>query len=326
LRYETFSLVRGRLPLVVVALLFAACSSPAATTTTVPETTTTLAATTTSDPGLFPVTVSADNGEVTIPARPRAIVSLSAAATEILFAIGAADQVVAVDSLSNYPPEAPVTDLAAFTPNVEAVAAYAPDLVVIAYDANDLLAGLNELGIPTLVMAAPPKLDDAWSQYLTLGLATGRVTEAERLIVDTQAELQAIAADLPGEGLTYYYELDNTSYYSATSATFIGSLLATIGLENIADPADADGAAFGYPQLSAEFIIAADPDLILLADTVCCQQNAETVAARPGWGAMKALANGGVVELNDDIASRWGPRIVDLLREVAEAARAVAGG
>lgn len=317
---------RVRTPLIVVpaalvALVLNACAGGGATTTATPDTTapaTTEAPTTTTNVD-FPVTVTAANGEVTIPAEPVAIVSVSPTATEMLFAIGAGDQVVAVDSFSNFPAEAPVTDLSAFTPNVEAIASYSPDLVITSFDANDLMAGLAELEIPTLLLGAAVTLEDVWAQFEALGAATGHVDGAEQAIADVQAGLQEVIAGTDtSSGLTYYYELDPTAFYSVTSQTFVGSLFGQLGLENVADPADEDGAAFGYPQLTAEFIIAADPDLILLADTVCCGQDASTVAARPGWEEMRAVTTGGVVELNDDVASRWGPRIVELVAAVAD--------
>ena len=115
--------------------------------------------------------------------------------------------------------------------------------------------------------------------------------------------------------LTYYYELDQT-YYSVTSDTFIGRLLGLLGMKSIADAAKGATAAGGYPQLSAEFIVKANPDYIILADTVCCHQDAATVAGRPGWSGIAAVKSKHVILLNDDIASRWGPRIVDLLRTV----------
>ncbi len=116
--------------------------------------------------------------------------------------------------------------------------------------------------------------------------------------------------------LTYYYELDQT-YYSLTSKTFVGQLLALLGLKSIADAAHGAAAAGGYPQLSSEFIVKANPDYVILADTLCCHQSAATVAHRPGWAGMRAVRDGHVIALNDDIASRWGPRIVTLLRDVA---------
>jgi iron complex transport system substrate-binding protein len=101
-----------------------------------------------------------------------------------------------------------------------------------------------------------------------------------------------------------------------TSSTFIGQVYALLGMENIADPADPEGT--GYPQLSAEYIVAQDPDMVFLADADF-GESAESLAARPGWEGMSALESGAVVELDADIASRWGPRIVDFLRTVADA-------
>ncbi|MDE0188574.1 MAG: ABC transporter substrate-binding protein [bacterium] len=292
-------------------------TTEAITTTTEPPTTTTEATTTTTEaPPAFPVEVQDSQGTVTVLARPERIVSLSGSTTEMLFAIGAGPQVVAVDSYSYYPPEAPVTDLSSFSPNIEAITSFDPDLVVVFYDPGDLLASLQALEIPTLMMRSANSLDDVWHQIEQLGIATGHEMEAAELVSSMQQRIEEILADVPEVSFTYYYELDQ-NLYSATSATFIGQVFGLLGLENIADPADEQG--YGYPQLSPEYIIDVDPDLIFLADTLCCGQNLETVAARPGWSALSAVANQAVVELNDDIASRWGPRIVDLL-EVAAAA------
>ncbi len=292
-------------------------AAPETTTTTVATTTTTTTPTTTVDDG-FPVTVTAANGEVTVPARPTAVVSLSPTATEMLFAIGAGDQVVAVDDQSNYPAEAPTTDLSGFTPNVEAIAAFEPDLVVISFDPGDLVTSLEALGIPTLLQPAAVSLDDAYAQIEQLGAATGNLAEAAALVARIRSEIDEIVASVPerAEPLTYYHELDPT-FYSVTSATFIGQVYSLLGLDNIADPADDDG--FGYPQLSAEYILDQDPDLIFLADTRCCGQSPETVAERPGWSELTAVKTGAVIPLDDDIASRWGPRVVEFVRTVAEA-------
>ena len=122
----------------------------------------------------------------------------------------------------------------------------------------------------------------------------------------------------PTGPLPTYYEI-SPSYHSATSKTFIGSVLGQFGLTNIADAADPDGKKNGYPQLSPEALVAADPDLIFLADTKCCGQSAATVRARKGWSAITAVRQQQIVPLDDDIASRWGPRIVDLVQSVADA-------
>lgn len=321
-------LKRTSVVLAAIALVVAACSTGAETATTVaepePTTTSTTSApmeTTTSAPESdgFPVTIVADNGEVTIEQMPSRIVSLSPTATEILFAIGAGDQVVAVDSLSNHPAEAPLTDLTSWTPSVEAIAAFDPDVVFISFDPGDVVAGLAAIGIPTVLHGTALSLDAAFGQWEQTGAATGHLAESVQLVAEAQAAIDAAVSsvDGAGSGLTYYYEIDDF-LYSTTSASFIGQLLAPLGLVNVADEApDPDG--FGYPQLSSEYLVDADPALILLADTKCCGESAESIAQRPGWSTMTAIDTGAVVELDDDVASRWGPRIVELVETVAEA-------
>jgi len=268
----------------------------------------------------FPVTVGGTNGSVTIERQPERIVSLSPTATEDLFAIGAGDQVIAVDDQSDFPAVAPTTELSGFEPNVEAIAGYEPDLVVFATEPGDLGASLEALGITALQLDAAPTLAVAFDQIEQLGLATGHAPEAETLVADLQAAVDELVAGAdPSSGLSFYFELDDT-FYSVTSKTFVGQLFELLGLRNIADAAGKGSG--GYPQLSAEYIIEADPDLIFLADTECCGQTPETVAERPGWDGIAAVADGGVVPLDEDVAQRWGPRVVDLLDEIAAAAEA----
>jgi len=240
----------------------------------------------------------------------------------MLFAIGAGDQVEAVDDQSNYPPDAPVTDLSGFEPNVEAIASYEPDLVVYATEPGDLGASLEGLGIPALQQDAAASLDDVYVQIDQLGMATGNLTESAELVDGMRGDIDTIVASIePAQPpLSFYHELDDT-YYSVTSSTFIGQLYALIGLVNIAD--EAKGAGGGYPQLSAEYIIQANPDLIFLADTKCCGQSSATVAERPGWSRIDSVEGGDVISLDDDIASRWGPRVVDFLRRIAAAVEGV---
>ena len=269
-----------------------------------------------SDAG-WPVTVTGDNGELTLDAQPEAIVSMSATATEMLFAIGAGPQVEAVDNTSNYPENAPVTDLSAFTPNAEAIAGYDPDLVVLSDDMNGIVDALGALDIPVLQLPAAQTLDDSYAQLETLGAATGHADDAAKVVTDMQDRIEAAveSAGGSGEGLRVYHELDPT-FYSAASSTFIGSVYELFGLENIAD--GAEDASGGYPQLSAEYVVEQAPDLVVLADTICCEQTADTFAQRPAFDTLPAVQEGRVLEGNDDIASRWGPRVADFAESVAE--------
>lgn len=257
---------------------------------------------------------------------PTAIVSLSPTATEMLYAIGAGDQVIAVDDFSNHPPETAdkMLGVSAFDPSVEAIAALEPDLVVTDGANPDLLGQLDTLGIPHWEGPAAVTFDDVYDQIEQLGSVTGHPGEAADLVESMRADVAAVAAELPtlDEAPTYYHELDAT-LYSATSDTFIGTVYDHLGLVNIADEVGADTS---YPQLSAEFIITENPDLIFLACAEICGETAETVAARPGWDELDAVRTGGVVELDDDISSRWGPRMVDFLRAVGDAVEQVALG
>jgi iron complex transport system substrate-binding protein len=276
----------------------------------------------------FPATVTAKNGSVKLTAQPKKIVSLSPSATEDLFAIGAGGQVVAVDDQSNFPATAPKTALSGFKPDAEAIAKYNPDLVVVADDTSKIVEQLGKLNVPVLWFDAPNSLDDAYGQLTTLGTATGHADQAAATVADMKQKISAAiaATKKPGTPLKYYYEVGTPGNYSSTSKTFIGSILSRFGLADIADAADKTGS--GYPQLSDEYVVTAAPDLIFLADTKCCQQSTATVTARPGWSAIPAVKNaakGTIVGLDDDIASRWGPRLVDLVQQISDAVNKAQG-
>jgi iron complex transport system substrate-binding protein len=251
-------------------------------------------------------------------AAPTRIVSLSATATESLFAIGAGKQVVAVDDQSDYPRQAPRTTLSGFTPNVEAIAGYKPDLVVAAYDPNGLVATLRGLGIRVLVQDAAKTIEGAYDQIRQLGAATGHAREAAAVVARMKKRIGELLAKSTrrARGLTVYHELE-PDLYSAKSKTFIGQIYSKFGLKNIADAADTGGT--GYPKLSPEYVVSQSPDIVVLADIRCCGQSPRTVAARPGWSRVSAVRTGTIVRIDDSIASRWGPRIVDFVRAIAAA-------
>jgi iron complex transport system substrate-binding protein len=261
----------------------------------------------------------ADGAHATATKVPHRIVSLSATATESLFAVGAGKQVVAVDDQSDYPTDAPKTKLSGFTPNVEAIASYRPDLVVIAYDPGGLVASLHKLNIRVLNQPAATNLKGAYAQILELGGVTGHAAKAKSVVAGMKAKIASIVAHArKSPGLTVYHELE-PDLYSATSKTFIGRIYALFGLRNIADAADSTGS--GYPQLSAEYIIGANPSIIVLGDVRCCGQTRQTVSSRPGWNTISAVKNHAIVRIDDSIASRWGPRVVNFVRAIASALR-----
>jgi iron complex transport system substrate-binding protein len=275
--------------------------------------------TTTSSPatGGFPVTVHTATGTVTIEQRPSRIMSLSATATGMLYAIGAGPQVVAVDKYSTDPPNAPRTRLTGYETGPESYLPYHPDLVVLANDqSGGMVHELGLLHIPALLLPAAPSIAASFQQFETLGLATGHVTAAQQEVGAINTRLNAIvrAVGNHAKGLTYYHELDPT-LYTATSRTFIGALYARLGMVNVADPAAHGGNQ--YPQLSAEFLIRANPDFVFLADSVCCGQTPNSFGRRAGFRVLRAVRLHHVFSIPDPIASEWGPRMVDFLTMVA---------
>jgi ABC-type Fe3+-hydroxamate transport system substrate-binding protein len=265
----------------------------------------------------YPVTVTGSNGPVRLTSQPHRVISLSPAQTEILFAIGAGPQVAAVDDRSNFPPGVPKTKLSGYKPNAEAIAGYQPDLVVLSDDQNGIVGALTKLKIPTLLLAAPTSLDASYVEYTTLGTATGHPSEAAVAVKTVKTRIAEAVASVPRQAKpqSVYHELEQ-DYYSATSNTFIGSIYGLFGLMNIADKAK--GADSGYPQLSAEYVVQAAPDLVVLADTKCCGQTPATLAKRPAFNTIPAVKNGKVVAADDDIVSRWGPRTADFADLIAK--------
>jgi cobalamin transport system substrate-binding protein len=265
---------------------------------------------------------------------PGCVVSLSPTATETLYAIGAGRQVQAVDTDSNYPVHGlPTKRINALNPSVEALISVCtptkahpstkPDLVVISYNANDVAQKLTGFGVKVVTQGAPTTLAGAYDQMVALGELTGHARAARRIVAGIKRQVAADLASVPAhpaKKLTVYYELDPT-YYSLTSATFVGSLLQSLGASNVADAKNTSADA-GYPQLSAEYVIRADPKLIFLADTVCCHQSRATLAKRAGFAGVSAVAHHHVVALNDDVASRWGPRLGTLMGELTAGVKA----
>ncbi|MBW8485606.1 ABC transporter substrate-binding protein [Actinomadura parmotrematis] len=269
------------------------------------------------DGGAKPISVQASNGTVTLPAVPKRIVSLAPTHTESLFAIGAGAQVVAADEYSTYPANAPRTKLSGFTPNAEAIIKYKPDLVVLSNDQSGIVAALGKVRIPVLLEPAAATLDEAYDEILDLGKATGHEDAAAKVTAGMRTAIQKAVAGAAkpaaGERLTYFHELDE-QLDTVTSKTFIGQVYGLFGLGNVADAADKTGG--GYPKLSGEALLKADPDLVFLADTKCCGQSAAAAAERPGWSSLTAVRKGQVVALDDDVASRWGPRLPQLVQAI----------
>jgi len=245
---------------------------------------------------------------------PKRIISLSPSITEILFEIGSGNQVIAVDNLSNYPNEAPISDISAYDPNVEAISLLNPDLVILSYNIKNLKTALKKMGIETIYLPAPLNFEDILDQIDYLGLQTGNEDKAKKLISKMKNRMKTLQKLRENEKATKIYHEIDPNYYSPSKFSFIGDIYQKLNYKNVADKADISN--LGYPKLSPELIISENPDLIVLPGKD--NKYVEKVKLRPGWGYIEAVKKNNFLLTNNDIASRWGPRILNFASILVE--------
>jgi iron complex transport system substrate-binding protein len=265
------------------------------------------------DASNFPLRLADDGGnQVEFAAPPSNIVSLSAAHVEVLYAIGAGDQLVAGDLYSDCPAAAAELEhLDSFTPSVEAITALEPDLVILGFPAPDLQSALSDVGVASFLMEPPPDVSGVLDQMDLLGQIVGHPKEAGDYVAGMSARIDEIIAGLPeAEPPVVFHEVDNT-LFSAGPGSFVGDLYDILDAQNIAEETGEP-----FPQMSNEAVIAAAPEVIILADEEA-GESAETVSARPGWESIPAVQNGRIHPVDPDIVSRPGPRLIVALETLA---------
>jgi cobalamin transport system substrate-binding protein len=275
----------------------------------------------TNSPGIgFPLTVSDDSGrQVTIPAAPQRIVSLAPAHTELLYALGIGDRVVAADTYSDYPPEARARAKLNCWPRppLESIVALKPDLVLILTQGDDFIQQMERLRIPVLKLF-PETYEKALEEIALLGRVTGTEREADRLVGTMRSRSISVEERLRGvKRKRVLYELDATDParpFVAWNGGFYGAILRMAGGENVFDDS---GAPSG--QVSLEQVVARDPEVILLGDTQSPShpQSRELVFKRPGWGRITAVRKRQVFPVESERITRPGPRLVEGLEEIA---------
>ncbi len=307
----TMKRARYAVPFLLLALALAVLSAcgPAPTPTPVPPTAT-----------APPVTVSItdDTGRtIEIVGIPERLVSFAPSNTEILFALGLGDKVVGVSDFCDYPEAAKAIERVGsyFEPNVEKVFSLSPDLVLAPTGLPQLIAKLEELGVPAMILA-PSDMEGILADIQLVGKATGTETEAEVLVYEMRERIAVVTEKAAGvkERPRVFCEIDATDPsrpWTTGPGSFMDAMIGLSGGTNVA--ADAESP---WVQLSAEEIIAEDPQLIILADSKY-GVTAESVRERPGWEVITAVKEGAIYDIDDDLISRPGPRIVDGLVTVA---------
>lgn len=291
---------------VLITLLAASCGAEERVPVPAPAT-----------PGAFPRTVEgADGNSMHLASRPARVVSLSAGATETLFAIGAEDRLVAVDQFSDFPEAARALPRVDYSnPSAEQLIALHPDVVLMTRRHREIVGRYRDLGLPILYLGEPADLEEVLGNIQLLGTATGTEGAATALVASLRSRIEAVrsASARAVARPRVYYEL-TPGLHSVGGRSFIGTMLSAAGGENIA-PADA-----AFPQLTAEGVIAADPEVIFLAQ-VGAKTTPASVAQRPGWDGVSAVRGARVYSIDADAANRPGPRVVDVLEEIARLIR-----
>ena len=262
-------------------------------------------------PAYFPVTVErADGKELTFDTPPQRIVSLSPGHTEILFAIGAGDQVVAVDTESDFPEEAAAkTKFDATSPDLEAIEGLDPDLVVVMDGPDELVQSLDQRGLPALWLELPVFLEDIFDQIDVLGEITGHRDQSDSLVDAMDGRVVAILDKVGATvGPRVYHELDD-ELTTVSLDTFIGELYQILLAENVAGRSEEP-----FPRLTLDDIVGGDPEVIIVTHSGA---SPESVMERPGWQDIAAVKNDRVYAVDPDIVNRPGPRLVDGLETLA---------
>ncbi len=273
----------------------------------------------------FPTTLTDDEGTaVDLATEPRKIVSLTPATTEIVFAIGAGDRLVAADDSSDYPADAvPLPDVVTFgTVDVEQIVSLDADLVIaggLGFTPAESITQLRSLGIPVVVVYAP-SIDGVYKDIELVGAAVGRSSEAVILTDGMKAEIGGIAdaasaaAAASGSKPRVFYDVGYTDQtgqiYGPAEGSFLAEMIGLLGV----DVVTADPVTYEIP---LETLIERDPQVIILGVNVFYAPTPEIIAKRNGWSALTAVKNGDVRSVQDTEITRPGPRLAVGLRNLA---------
>ncbi|MEE9188737.1 MAG: cobalamin-binding protein [Anaerolineales bacterium] len=264
--------------------------------------------------------IDGSDREVTLAEPAQKIVSLAPSNTEILFAIGAGEQVIGRDEFSDYPSQA--ADLPSVGGgfgdyNLEAIVDLEPDLVLAAeINTPEQVKALEDLGLTVFLLSNPISLDEMFENLLTVAELTAHIPEAEDLVDTLRSRVSKVESVIESveNQPTVFYELDATdpsAPWTAGSGTFIDTLITMAGGENIAS--DMEGQ---YLQFSIEELLIRDPQVIILGDAAY-GITPESLLDRTGWSNISAVVNDRIYTFDDNLVSRPGPRLVDGLEQLA---------
>jgi iron complex transport system substrate-binding protein len=246
-----------------------------------------------------------NNGEIRV-------VSLSTTHTEVIQTLGGRDTLVAIDAFSEV--DFPVERIDAYTVTAEELAPLMPDIVIVAFDFNGIVEGLESQEINYVLLPPAKTLEDVYSQIEIVGDVINKRSEAIAKVRDMKLEINRILDNSNFGNVSVYHEIGYTyGIYSVNNDSLIGEIYNSIGVENIAGQEE-DPFGSGYPALSEEVVIESNPDFIVVGHSDYLNKD---LSIRDGWGNLTAVQNSNVYFLDDTLASNWGTTTVELVRSLS---------
>ena len=240
------------------------------------------------------------------------IISLSTTHTEIIQSLEAQDTLIAVDAFSEV--DFPVEKIDSYTVTAEELVPLNPDMVIIAFDFNGIVEGLESQEINYVLLPPAKNFEDVYSQISTIGEIVNKKGEASSKVRDMKLEINRILDDANYEDVSVYHEIGYSyGIYSVNSDSLIGEIYNELGVVNIAN-SEEDPFGSGYPALSEEMVIQSNPDYIVVGHSDYLNKD---LSIREGWGNISAVESSNVYFLDDTLASNWGTTTVQLVEELS---------
>ncbi len=241
------------------------------------------------------------------------VISLSTTHTEVIQTLGGQDTLVAIDAFSEV--DFQVERIDAYTVTAEELLPLKPDVVVVAFDFNGIIDGLEEQNINYILLPPATTFEDVYSQIETVGDIVNKRSEAAKKVRDMKIEINRTLDNSNYKNISVYHEIGYTyGIYSVNSDSLIGEIYNSLGIENIAN-LEEDPYGSGYPALSEEMVIEANPDFIVVGHSDYLNKD---LSIRDGWGNLTAVQESNVYFLDDTLASNWGTNTVELVQLLSE--------
>ena len=241
------------------------------------------------------------------------VVSLSTTHTEIIQTLGGENLLVGIDSFSES--ELPIEKIDAFTVTADELVNLNPDLVIVAFDFNGIIDGLEALNLNYVLLPPARNFDEVYTQIMEIGNIINKSDESIDLVSEMENDVAEIIENFSAQNVKVFHEIGYTyGIYTVNENSFIGEIYNLLGVDNIANFKE-DPFGSGYPEFSEEEILMANPNLIIVGHSDYLNKDLST---RVGWEEITAIQSGNLFFLDENLANNWGTNTVDLLNTLSE--------